>query len=446
MIYKAHLSSAYLELRSQLRSGFARGALGTFGMKITETALLFVSSILLTRAMGAEGFGSYAYAITWVNFLLIPTLFGLDQLLLREVAVFKTRQSYGLMAGILRATRWVVLALSICLALILVWLSRRWLGLDAATAGAMGVAAILIPIVAFIRLQQSTLRGLYHVIAAQFPEMIVQPTAFLLMVLVAVAALGGAITAVNTVWMHIIAATLAFGLGAAFVVKYWPAEAKRAVPEYQRRAWLASAWPLTIVSLMFIADQRVDTLILGMMATPAAVGVYTAASRGAELMAFYVIAVNSVLAPTTARLYANGALNQLQQVVTRSTRTVFLASLVTAIVFILFGPWYLSIFGPEFVAGQTALTVMVLGRLFNAAAGSVGPLLIMTGHERDVAVGVGIAAGVNVILNILLIPQLGILGAAIATSCGTITWDILLVIQVYRRLHIGPTIAGKLFL
>ena len=68
----------------------------------------------------------------------------------------------------------------------------------------------------------------------------------------------------------------------------------------------------------------------------------------------------------------------------------------------------------------------------------------MTGHERDTATGVGIAAAVNVTLNVLLIPLWGIEGAAIATAISLMTWNILLAVWVYRRLGIYTTAAGSL--
>ena len=48
-----------------------RGATGSFGLKIAPMGLMFLSSVLLTRIMGAEKYGGYVYAISWINLLII---------------------------------------------------------------------------------------------------------------------------------------------------------------------------------------------------------------------------------------------------------------------------------------------------------------------------------------------------------------------------------------
>jgi len=73
----------------------------------------------------------------------------------------------------------------------------------------------------------------------------------------------------------------------------------------------------------------------------------------------------------------------------------------------------------------------------NSAAGSVGMLLNMTRYERDTAKGLAVSAILNVVLNLLLIPLLGIIGAAIATAVSLITWKVLLWWVVRWRLGIN---------
>jgi O-antigen/teichoic acid export membrane protein len=68
--------------------------------------------------------------------------------------------------------------------------------------------------------------------------------------------------------------------------------------------------------------------------------------------------------------------------------------------------------------------------------GSVAQLLNMTGHERDMARGVVIAAISNIVLNAVLIPPFGMQGAAIATATTLLIWNYLLYRDVKYRLGI----------
>ncbi len=150
------------------------------------------------------------------------------------------------------------------------------------------------------------------------------------------------------------------------------------------------------------------------------------------------------LGPVVSSLYTAGELQRLQRIVTISARVVLLGSLPVALSMIIFSRWILlTVFGADFVSGATALAILSAAQIINAGMGSVGLLLVMTGHERDTATGVGIAAVMNVALNALLIPVWGIEGAAIATAISVATWNILLAVWVYQRLGIYTTAAGS---
>ena len=151
---------------------------------------------------------------------------------------------------------------------------------------------------------------------------------------------------------------------------------------------------------------------------------------------------NPALAPAVASLHIAGDMQRLQRVVTASARAMLAISLPIALVMIVFGQPVLVIFGPEFTQGATALAILSTGQLVNVAMGSVGLLLMMTGHERDTAWGVGIATVVNVALNGLLIPRWGIEGAAVATATSLVVWNLLLAVWVYRKLGIHCTALG----
>ncbi len=84
--------------KNQMQSRSAMGAAGTFLLTATFAGLSFVISIVLARLLGAEGYGAYAYAISWVTFLITPALFGLDTLIVRQIAVYVTHEKWPLCA------------------------------------------------------------------------------------------------------------------------------------------------------------------------------------------------------------------------------------------------------------------------------------------------------------------------------------------------------------
>jgi O-antigen/teichoic acid export membrane protein len=95
------------------------------------------------------------------------------------------------------------------------------------------------------------------------------------------------------------------------------------------------------------------------------------------------------------------------------------------------------IFGAEYVSASNPLAILVLGQLVNAAFGSVGFLLNMTGHERIAARVLWQTAALNIAISLTLIPGLGVLGAAIGNAVSLAVWNLLLHRQVNRQLGIS---------
>jgi O-antigen/teichoic acid export membrane protein len=217
-----------------------------------------------------------------------------------------------------------------------------------------------------------------------------------------------------------------------------------ALPEarYQIRAWMIRALPLVLMGSMFLVNSNADILMLGALAGPGDAGLYKAASRGAELVTFGLLAVSVPLGPAVARMYAAGDSKLLQRTVTRWARLAFVPAASLAAGFILWGQSFLALFGPDFVTdkARTTLAILSAGQLFNVAAGPVGLLLIMTKKERMAAVGVTLAAGINIAMNAVLIPLYGLEGAAVATVISMVAWNLMLVFFVRAHLHINPAV------
>ncbi|OGL47192.1 MAG: hypothetical protein A2W05_04495 [Candidatus Schekmanbacteria bacterium RBG_16_38_10] len=426
-----------------MKDHVVRGASGTFGLRIASAGLSFIIGLLLARLLGTTGYGTYAYAMSWVGFLAVPGALGLDRLLVREVAIYKTKSEWGLMRGLLRWANKVVLIVSSCLALLAAVISYIFVShQDRLVLVSLLTALISLPLVTLTRLRQAVLKGLNRVIAGQVPEMLVQPILFICFTSTAYLLLGKGLTAPWTLGINIAAMGIAFTIGTRVLLKTLPPPINKTFPSYKITEWMRSAFPLMLITGMQIINARTDIIMLGVMRGPKEAGIYSVANHGAELIIFILLAVNTALAPTVVSLYISGETEKLQDVVTASTRIILLFSLPIGLALIVFGHWFLLLFGEAFTHGRTTLAILSAGQLFNASMGSTGLLLVMTGHERKAAIGVGISAALNIILNALLIPKWSIEGASIATAISMITWNILLAIWVYKKIAIHSTVLG----
>lgn len=422
-----------------LKGRTSRNAIGTFLLKVTATGLSLVVSIVLARMLGAEGFGVYRYALAWTTLVTVPAILGLDKLVIREVATFHAAGKWGKIHGLLRwSTRWVLVGslLLSAAAAGLVWL----LAGRGDVALTLSVALLLVPITALTRVRQAALQGFHFAARGQLPERLVEPGIFLLLAAGVWHLYPQHASAPVAAGLNVVATAVAFGVGTLLLLQVLPSDFRSYAPEYASRAWRSSIPALVLVSGMFVVNSQIDQIMLGALLNPGEVGIYAVARRGADLTAFVLMAVNTAIGPSVARLHSRGDRAGLQRLATRSARAIFAGSLLIIIALVAFGRYFLALFGPEFVGGYTVLLVLCAGRLFNAMVGAVGPMLIMTGHEREVAWNVAIGLVVNVVLNFALIPPMGGVGAAIASGAGLVVVNALQALAVRRRLGVDSSL------
>ncbi|MEO4045285.1 flippase [Hoeflea sp. CAU 1731] len=414
-----------------------RGTLSVGAIRIANKAITLVAAVVLARILGAQGYGFYAYAMAVVTTIAIPAQIGLPQLVTREIAAAEARREYSLMRGMRRralqlASVSVVLGSLVGCAILLVSVH-----IPAINPAVFALAMLLLPLQIGLALLASMLRGLRFVVQSTWPQIALQPLLFLLLIFISMRYL----TAWNAMALNLIATAVALVVLVKIFQKHWPEDANRFAPTYHTRAWLMSLLPFTMMAGINLINKKTDILMLGFFSSASDVGVYTVVFQGAMLVSLPLTAVNAVLAPNIARLYTQGDHQRLQRLITVATLATSLVAGIAGLGLILVGRWLLaSVFGNDFADGYPVLAILCIGQLMNTLAGSVSMFLNMTGHEKDALKGATVSAMLNVILNALLIPYFGMVGAAIATAISLMIWNILLGILVFKRLRLvaGP--------
>jgi O-antigen/teichoic acid export membrane protein len=180
--------------------------------------------------------------------------------------------------------------------------------------------------------------------------------------------------------------------------------------------------------------------MLGAMINPEEVGVYSVVLKVTQLVVFILGAVNSVISPEISSLYNIGDKEKLQNIIKKSSQIIIISSSVISLIICIFAPQILSIFGNGFTVGTNAMLITCAGQMINAATGSVGILLSMTGNQKIAAINVFFSAIINIFLNLVLIPRYGINGAAFATFVSTVISNLLNLYWVLKKIKINPTI------
>jgi len=429
---------------NSLRGRFVTGLGGVVGLNASAICLSFLIHMVLARLLDPAGYGAYSYTMAWVRVMGVVTILGFDRLLVRELASHAEKRNHGLMKGIIRGADALSVSASVLVCALAGGIAYFFeVPGHPAVRTAFYIGLLALPVYSLLRLRKAALQGLHRVVLGQMLEALSQPLTFLVLIGALFFLTDVEFTAPLAMALYILAATAALFHGSALLGKSLPERVKSSTAVYDIPNWLRNAFPLILISGMMRINNNADILMLGSIAGVQAAGLYSVATRGAQIITFILTAADITSGPMIAQLHTQGERQRLQRLAVGSARVVFALSLSITMAFLVFGEWFLSLFGPEFAAGKPVLDILCLGRLINAATGSVGYLLVMTGHQRDSAWGVGISTALNVALNALLIPVYGAVGAAIATSVSMVTWNIILVYFVYKRLGMFPTALGR---
>ncbi len=194
------------------------------------------------------------------------------------------------------------------------------------------------------------------------------------------------------------------------------------------------ALPMFLTAASAVLLSTTDIFILSYYLDESHVGVYHIVNRLTNLITFMLLAINSVSAGNFSTYYTSKQFDKLRSNSKSATLVIFVFSLPVTLILIIFGKPILLFFGESFLMGFVALIYISIGKLVNAATGSVGWLLNMTGNQSTYCIIVLVGGALNIILNLILIPNMGINGAALANMVSMIFINLISLVYVKKKL------------
>lgn len=433
-------STVFQTLRRQF-VGLPPHTAWTLAIRIVAVGIEFLSLLVLARVFRAEAYGTYALVMSGVAIAAVPATVGFDRLLVRELAAYHASNDWPRLKGLLRRGVQVVTIASFVVAAAL-WAGAR---LTAGTVGSLSAqsllfAVVLVPILALARVRQATLQGFGHLVAGQLPEAIVQPA--ILMALAGITALSLQLprTAGFALVLQVIAAASALVLGAVLQRRYLPSGPREAEPIYLTREWLTGGLGFMWLVGMSAVLTNIDTILVGMLMSPADAGVYRVASQLAMFVGLPLTAVSVAMAPGMAAMHATGRRVELQSQSRAAARLIGLGAGGITFLIAIIGPQVLQAFGPQFGRGFAATLVLAIAYLFHSAMATSGYQLLMSGHERLVAILFSVGALADVTGLLVLVPLYGLVGAAIAAGFSLCLVSAACALFARRRVGLNATL------
>lgn len=198
------------------------------------------------------------------------------------------------------------------------------------------------------------------------------------------------------------------------------------------RLWLSVSTTMLVTPVFFFIVSETDVLALGFFRDPAEVGIYNVARRLAEITQFAHAAVVALVLPRLAEAYSQRDSGRFQACVDTMSLAALLPGCVAVVLLVTFRYPLLSLFGPEFTSGQVVIVIMCITRVVDMVLGPASEILMMSGRHV-LASRINIAFSVfNIVLNLLLVPKYGMIGAAVTTLTTITLWKLTLLIPCLR--------------
>lgn len=397
------------------------------GGMVTQYLFVFV----VARLLGPGVLGSFTLSFTVLQLLAIIGLLGLDNLLTRKVAAAKAaNRPEDIQSAYLTALK--ITAISSVLLSFLLFISADLLANTLfhkpALANHLRVICFSLAPFVFITIHAAAFRGMKHMIGFTIHKALLP----LLNVLFIFIGYYSTLT-ITPVMGYLLSCIIVTILYYFAWKKYSHANDLNAVTSTSKMEMIQEALPMMITGSIFFILNWIDNLVIGVYRTEAEVGLYDTAFKIASASAIILMAINAIQGPTFAEYHSQNDASKLKKSMYSSTKMLFYATLPFTLFILLFPEWILSFFGKEFEIASTALMILAVGNFINSITGSVGILLQMTGHQKPYNIIILYAAATSIVLNIILVPRIGITGAAIASATAKIVQNLASSIYVYKK-------------
>jgi O-antigen/teichoic acid export membrane protein len=231
---------------------------------------------------------------------------------------------------------------------------------------------------------------------------------------------------------------LAATVGAAFLQIGWTMPAlmqlfPATAAQSTLREWYQQAFPTLLSDLALLARQNIDLIVLGLLAPPATVGLYFAATRIASLIGLIEFAIGAAYGHRFARAKVDAATDG-DATFREARRLMLVLGLGGAIGLSMVAPLILRLFGPAFDAALVPVLILLAGAGLRMALGPMEDRLQMAGFAQDVWRANLIGALVTAVGCLSLAGSYGAIGAAIGASLGGLAATLMLALAFRRNL------------
>ena len=415
--------------------------MNTIQRLLSNTLLAFLSSvivkagnallfILIGRQLGPAASGSFSLATTYFTFVFGLSALGLHEVMVRELPARRDESGRYLVNYV---------ALRLLLSAAVYGLLLLGLRLFAPYSEMTTQVIVILSLAAIPEAVFSMCQSLFDAHGRLLTPLLASTVSTALKLVAGFWLLARGADVVTIAWVVPLASLLSllvFAPGLARLFRRTPQRLPARLNLVFLRAHLATMPSFFVIQLFSLLDYQADILLISLLLTEDDVGHYAAAQTillGFNLMP---VAVRTALYPVMSRYYvqAPDKLAVLNDKISRYLLAVIMP--VATGVTLLAGPIIALVYGPAFGPAVPVLQIAIWAVVCLFLNVPHSRLALIYNRQRDAALLLGLTTGLNVALNLLLIPRAGIIGAAVARLLASLA--LFLVFYVYTQTRLTP--------
>jgi O-antigen/teichoic acid export membrane protein len=431
-------SSELLEKMAATTREFFRGGMFMFFGLIASMILNYIFNVFLARSLGNVNYGVFALGFSVFQILYVTAPTGLEQGVVRFVSIYTGEDDRRGALAIIINSFFFAGIISIVLAgglfVFSGWISHDLYQEPALKPVLMIFAAALLFSTPFM-VTGGALQGLKRLELKALVQNFLEP-GFRLLVVAVLLILGTGL--MGAVISYPAAYLLAIILGLYFL---------RRILGWHARGWLSRTYynpllrfsaPLLIGVILGSLNMRLDRLFLGYFVPSQEVGLVDVCNRYAMMISILLYAFNFMFAPFISSLHNQQRMEELEGLLKMMARWMVAGSAPLFILIMFYNHELLRIFGQYFVEGDNLLIILAVGQFLSVVLGTIGLVVVMTGHPWVEVGNMTFGFVLFIILNLVLIPRYGALGAVIANATVTGAINIPRLLEAWGLFRIHP--------
>ena len=381
-----------------------RNSIANYGRMIYRSGTAFVTIAIIARYLNPTTFGKYAFVVALVEVISVIASMGLPPIIIREVARDKGKAPVLLTAGIILEVALSVLAMVIIVIVFNLVASSREIIWGAYICGIGMILDI------WGKFFAAFCQGYEKMEYNAYQTLIGQSVHVIFVILAAVGDFG-----LLGIFTALLLARLSSACYGCWIVFKKFARPEPSIKGMSLKFLVKEAYPLAITRILRRVDLRIGTLLLVAMKTKYEVGLFHAVYKIAQSLMFITESVSAAIFPVFSK-FSVSSRSSLDLAYEKSFKFVLLMGIPLAIFFSCFSkPAVILVLGREYAEASAVLQIFgwVIAIMFLNAF--MEKMLISGNKQSLVATCTAIILGVNILLDIALIPRFSYTGAAIAT-------------------------------